>query len=248
MSEINLRIQDLRKQKGVSQQKLAGALGVSFQTVSKWETKMTMPDISMLPELSQYFGVSVDQLLGLAPLKEEAYQPSKSGTREYWDAKKDYLLSTRKYMWNQDYMEFLIKKVWEIREPVSLLDCGCGWGFLADALLPLLPLGSSYTGIDFAGELIEEAGNIFGERENIRFICGDFFEYNPGIQYDMVISQLVLRHLDRPEEFLDKMISFCRGGGLTVCIDVNREFESDGLYIEGMDYYYLCKNPGFDTM
>ena len=75
MKKIHLRIADLRKQKRLTQQELADAIGVSFQTISKWETAATMPDISILPLLAEYFQVSTDQLLGLKPLDGEVYAP-----------------------------------------------------------------------------------------------------------------------------------------------------------------------------
>ena len=55
MANLQLRITELRRQQGISQQQLAERLGVAFQTVSKWETGTTMPDIAMLPELAAYF-------------------------------------------------------------------------------------------------------------------------------------------------------------------------------------------------
>ncbi len=94
MANLQLRITELRRQQGISQQQLAERLGVAFQTVSKWETGTTMPDIAMLPELAAYFQVSVDQLLGLRPLPEEEYLPVESGTRGYWEERSDYLLRT----------------------------------------------------------------------------------------------------------------------------------------------------------
>ena len=69
MANLELRIAELRRQRGISQQQLAEHVGVTFQTVSKWETGTTMPDITMLPVLAGYFRVSVDQLLGLQPLQ-----------------------------------------------------------------------------------------------------------------------------------------------------------------------------------
>ncbi len=144
MANLQLRITELRRQQGISQQQLAERLGVAFQTVSKWETGTTMPDIAMLPELAAYFQVSVDQLLGLRPLPEEEYLPVESGTRGYWEERSDYLLRTRKTMVNQDYLTFLVERVWQLREPVRVLDCGCGLGFLASMLMPLLPQGSTY--------------------------------------------------------------------------------------------------------
>lgn len=60
MSDIELAIAKLRKQKNITQAQLAEHLGVSFQAVSKWENGMTMPDITLLPHIANYFEVSVD--------------------------------------------------------------------------------------------------------------------------------------------------------------------------------------------
>jgi transcriptional regulator with XRE-family HTH domain len=52
---------------------LAEVLGVTYQSVSKWETGITMPDITLLPAIAEYFNVSVDELLGLKPLRKQQY-------------------------------------------------------------------------------------------------------------------------------------------------------------------------------
>lgn len=59
----NLKV--LRKSKNLTQERLAGLLGVSFQTISKWERGDTYPDITMLPEIASFFRISVDELLGV---------------------------------------------------------------------------------------------------------------------------------------------------------------------------------------
>lgn len=254
MANLQLRIAELRRQKGISQQQLAQRLGVAFQTVSKWETGATMPDIGMLPELAMFFQVSVDQLMGLQPLPGEEYLPVESGTRGYWEERADYLTRTRKTIANQDYFRFLVERVWGIQGPVKVLDCGCGLGFLSSLLMPLLPEGSTYHGIDLSGNLIAQ-GQKLSERADwcvfpgqITLEQGDFLESDIRDVYDLVICQAVLRHIGRPMEFLEKMYQACRLGGLVVCIDVNRELESDGLYIQGLDYVRLCAREGFPTM
>ena len=60
---IGKRIAHLRKEKGLTQEELAGHMGVSPQAVSKWENDQTCPDISTLPKLAKLLGVSVDELL-----------------------------------------------------------------------------------------------------------------------------------------------------------------------------------------
>jgi len=56
----------LRKQNGMSQEQLGNAIGVSRQTVSKWEMAQTTPEMNKIIELSKLFHISVDELLGLA--------------------------------------------------------------------------------------------------------------------------------------------------------------------------------------
>ncbi|MCL2604333.1 MAG: helix-turn-helix domain-containing protein [Defluviitaleaceae bacterium] len=68
MHELNIggQITELRKAKGVTQEALARAIGVSGQAVSKWEGGGS-PDISLLPAIADYFGVAIDCLFGRMP-------------------------------------------------------------------------------------------------------------------------------------------------------------------------------------
>ena len=62
------RIQQLRKQKGISQEELADRVGVSRQAVSKWESAQSVPDLDKILLLSDYFEVTTDYLLkGIEP-------------------------------------------------------------------------------------------------------------------------------------------------------------------------------------
>ncbi len=60
---IGENIKKLRKEKGVTQEQLAEILGVSCQSVSRWELGSCYPDLELLPIISNYFEVSVDVLL-----------------------------------------------------------------------------------------------------------------------------------------------------------------------------------------
>ena len=62
--KIGEKIRELRQGKKMTQEKLADRLGVSFQSVSRWENGMTYPDIELLPAIARLFSVSVDYLLG----------------------------------------------------------------------------------------------------------------------------------------------------------------------------------------
>ena len=59
-----MRIKELRKKKGISQLKLAMDLNMSQNTVSRYETGEREPGIAELVKIADYFGVSIDYLVG----------------------------------------------------------------------------------------------------------------------------------------------------------------------------------------
>ena len=63
--DIANKIKLLRRKIGATQEQLGDKLGVSAQAISKWETGITMPDITLLPLLSSELGVSIDELFDL---------------------------------------------------------------------------------------------------------------------------------------------------------------------------------------
>ncbi len=73
MSAIHDRISMHRKAMGLTQEQLGAKLGISGQAVSKWEKGESMPDILLLPELCDIFGITIDDLLRDHPteVKEE---------------------------------------------------------------------------------------------------------------------------------------------------------------------------------
>ncbi len=61
--EFNVKLQELRKQKGLTQEELAELLYVSRTAISKWESGRGFPNIESLKEISKFFCVSLDELL-----------------------------------------------------------------------------------------------------------------------------------------------------------------------------------------
>ena len=59
---IGDKIRSLRKNKNITQTQLAEVLSVSAQSVSKWENHLSVPDISVLPVIARYFGITMDDL------------------------------------------------------------------------------------------------------------------------------------------------------------------------------------------
>ncbi len=62
---IGEKIKRLRYEKGLTQDEVAAHLGISAQSVSKWERNEGYPDIEMLPSLANYFQISIDELIGM---------------------------------------------------------------------------------------------------------------------------------------------------------------------------------------
>ena len=60
------RLLELRKEKGISQAKLAKELGVSFAVVCYWETDRSEPTAPNIVKIAEFFGVTTDYLLGKA--------------------------------------------------------------------------------------------------------------------------------------------------------------------------------------
>lgn len=64
--EIGNQIRALRLRKGATQREMAQHFGITEQAISKWENNASVPDIALLPELSAYFGVSIDELFAMS--------------------------------------------------------------------------------------------------------------------------------------------------------------------------------------
>lgn len=102
---IGEKIAELRKERKMTQEDLAGLIGVSSQTVSKWETGVTMPDILLLPTLAGIFEVTVDELFSI-----QRGQKGRSGPIEdIPDAVYDAVLDTM-WMWDEGAENNRIKK------------------------------------------------------------------------------------------------------------------------------------------
>lgn len=61
--KVGKLLYDLRKEKNMTQKQVAELMNISDKTISKWERGLGCPDVSLLPELSQIFGVSIDGIL-----------------------------------------------------------------------------------------------------------------------------------------------------------------------------------------
>ena len=104
--EIDLKntLRTLRRQKNVTQEDLANYLGITPQSVGKWERGEGYPDITLLPKIALYFGITVDELLNVdkARIEEKinAYRDESKLLNNKGDMKKNLEL------WENAYKEF----------------------------------------------------------------------------------------------------------------------------------------------
>ena len=140
-----------------------------------------------------------------------------------WADKLSYLQESRFQYHNGDYLEFLVRKVWRIRESCRVVDFGCGYGYFGTAILPQMPEGSSYTGIDVSEKLIDEGEELFGKLPyNGRFVPGDVCNtpFADG-EFDVATCHSLLMHLKNPEEAVREMARVTRPGGWVIACESN---------------------------
>jgi SAM-dependent methyltransferase len=138
----------------------------------------------------------------------------------YWDNQIEYLRNTRWLYYNDDYLEFLIQRVWKINKPVKIIDYGCGYGYLGLKLLPMLPEGSTYTGIDKGKDLINKAKEAFLNLPyRTEFIVGDIEDVNLDSEYDIAMCHAFLLHMMEPLTILQKMIKSVVNNGRIICFE-----------------------------
>lgn len=69
---IGEKIKQLRVEKHITQETLAKYLNISYQAISKWEQNVTSPDLSVIPDIAEYFEITTDELLCVNSCKQKA--------------------------------------------------------------------------------------------------------------------------------------------------------------------------------
>ncbi|MBE6638818.1 MAG: helix-turn-helix transcriptional regulator [Ruminococcaceae bacterium] len=104
--EINLKdtLKSLRLQKNITQETLAEYLGITQQSVGKWERGEGFPDITLLPKLALYFNVSIDDLLNVGQARIEDRIHTYTKQAEIYEKNGD--INARIALWEQAHNEF----------------------------------------------------------------------------------------------------------------------------------------------
>ena len=176
---IGERIKALRKQNGMTQEKLAEYLCVSYQAVSKWECGFSSPDLSLIAPLTKLFNISADELLGITEADNDE-------TREKYNA------ALKKYRTSQDHNS----SYWWAKEATSSYPkeyCYLEWLAWAEYQLAFDENLSQNPSSKFFNEMIE---NSLRRYEIIVEDCTDTDIYSKAVLGKII----VLRFLERIEE------------------------------------------------
>lgn len=203
--ELAKNICRYRKEQGLTQDDLAKKLGLTFQAVSKWETAQTLPDIALLPKLSQILDISVDKLLGYVTYDKQItiYE------EEY---------KTAEYYWGIEPSKMCLR-VLDLLPPsthLKLLDIGCGEGkdavFFARNGYDVTAFDISDAGIEKTKRLADNAGI------QVKVFKADILDFRLDCSYDILFSSGVLHYI-KPQlrnEIFSNYKQFTKPNGLHV--------------------------------
>lgn len=203
-----------RKEKGLTQEELAQILGLSFQAISKWENAQTMPDISLLPQLSRTLEVSIDKLLGYV-----------AQDRQITIYEEEY--KTQEYYWGTEPNKacYQILQLMSPTKHLKLLDVGCGEGkdavFFARNGYDVSAFDVSDAGIEKTRSLAEKIG------VHVNVFKADILDYRLDTHYDIIFSSGVLHYIkpDYRKEIFDNYKQFTNENGVHVFnVFVNKPF------------------------
>lgn len=183
----NLKIGEIicgkRKELGLTQNQLAKALNISFQSVSKWENNMAYPDIELLPKLAAMLNTTADALLGY-----------KGVAADY-----DNRYNTEEYYWGLEPNRICydIMKILPPIRPYRVLDIGCGEG--KDAVF-FAKCGYEVTAYDISEQGIEKAKKLARyNKVEVKFFKANLLDYCPDTEYDIIFSSGVFQVVPHTE-------------------------------------------------
>lgn len=139
-------IKELRKEKGISQEALAEHLNISGRTVSRWETGINLPDISLLVELSAFFDVTITELID-GERNSQHMEKETTATAEamssYAAAEKGTLLTRVRIISIAGLLALLMGLIMESISPNSEIPIyeaikGCGFGIGVGSLATMV--------------------------------------------------------------------------------------------------------------
>ena len=200
-------IKKLRTAQGVTQEDLAEYLGISYQAVSKWETGVGLPDITLLPGIAVFFGVRIDELFSISHEDEMErirhildYEKMNDGNFAYAKKTLDAMLSEnpKNVEAVKTYAKVILTKTNE-----ELLSAGR----MLEKAMEVSPLDDEVYGLYRAVRGGVEAKHHSDNDWFIR-VCEPYAKKYPqmeGLCNSLVEAMISQKYFDRAEEIIRKM-------------------------------------------
>ncbi len=133
---------------------------------------------------------------------------------------KEMLVYQRKFLWLEDTLDKLV--AWLGLKPgMTAVDVGCGLGYLGYTYWSYFGKGGIYFGVDISLKLVQDAAKAAKEwavNGKASFVAGDAYKLPfPDDFADLVMCQVLLIHLEKPELALAEMVRVAKPGGLIMC-------------------------------
>ena len=180
--QLGETLQTLRKKCSLTQKELAEMLGVSFQTISKWERNLCCPDITALPRLADALCVSMDTLFNHIPgeLAPTHFYKSYQGEDYYWGTEPTPFC-------------YRILENYPPSHHLTLLEIGCGEG--RDAVF-FARNGYDVTAYDIVPDGIRKARKLAAlHRVSLQAFCADMQTFRPKQDYDIIYASRALHYI-----------------------------------------------------
>ncbi len=240
------RIYESRKKMGVTQEVLADKLGITPQSISRWENGQSRPDVDMLPRLAAIFGTTVDALFGYHAenLKITLYEESYKKVGTFWGGKIRRLAREVLGLMPAD-------------KPRTLLEIGCGDG---EAAVFFARNGYIVSAFDISEAAIKKSEALAQSvGVDVNFFRADLLTYKIESKFDIIYSSGVAQYVPPAERkrFFEMIQSNTAVGGLNaINALVDKSFvgnDSDlicggSLYNSAELFSYYGRNWKFEMM
>ena len=181
------RIYESRKALGITQEALAAKLGITPQSVSRWENGQSRPDVDMLPRLAAFFGITVDSLFG--------YRAENLKIAQYEDKVK----SGESVNWKFSACE-MTREILGLIPPIgqkTVLEIGCGDG---QAAVFFARNGYIVSAFDMNNDCLDEGRKLAEEiGVDVNFFCADLLNYKIEQEFDIIYGNGVMQFI-APED------------------------------------------------
>ena len=222
------RIYESRKGLGITQEVLAEKLGITPQSVSRWENGQSRPDVDMLPRLAAFFGITVDALFG--------YQAENLKIAQYKEISKQKTFQT-------DFVSRSVEReILGLLPPVgtkNILEIGCGDGqssvFFARNGYVVSAFDIDENAVENSKALAKNAG------VDVNFFCADILNYKLDEEFDVIYAGDVVQFIPpKDREQIFKMLqSHTKIGGLNVInAVVKKSFIDNSPALTDAEHFY----------